>query len=616
MLKRVLLIIAIAVGSVFALTIARAADPLAYSVKIDDTDSSDLDDAIRATSLLVTLREKAPAGPFAVVARAKEDVGRLLTTLHSFGYYQANIAITIGGKSIEDPELLQTLDAVPDGQSVALQVKIDLGPVYVIRYLEVDGTNDEDSESKLGLTTDKPAVAGDILASSARLLASLQEQGYALANVDPPIAYADDKTHTIDVLVKATTGPRVAIGSIAIDGLQNVHAGVVRDTMTIKEGDAYKPSKIEEARQAVLGLGVFASVGVHAAGKLDAQGRMPLTFLVTERPMHAVAFTAAYSTDLGVSLSASWSHRNLLGNAEQLNLSAAVTGLAASATNALGYNASAQFLKPAFFARNQTLELDIAGVKQSLDAYDQTAQTAAVYVRRKFSELWSGSAGLTLEHDQVSQEGVSTTYELISLPIAVSYDSTGTHGLLDDPFRGVRGAVSLTPTMPLNHSSPFVTMQVSGSSYIDASDWFGEKPARSVIAVRALVASIVGAGQLDLPPDRRLYVGGSGTVRGYRYQSIGPLFPSGNPIGATSADSVSLEVRQRIGDDYGVAAFVDAGQASDTRLPFTGTPRVGVGLGVRYYTSIGPIRADIAMPLSRPVKGDAFEIYIGLGQSF
>jgi len=137
-----------------------------------------------------------------------------------------------------------------------------------------------------------------------------------------------------------------------------------------------------------------------------------------------------------------------------------------------------------------------------------------------------------------------------------------------------------------------------------------------VIAARALLASIFGASQFDVPPDRRLYVGGSGTVRGYKYQSIGPLFPSGNPIGATAADAASIEFRQRIGEEWGFAAFADAGQASTTRVPFNGPLFVGVGAGVRYYTSIGPIRADVAIPLSRPVGGDSFEIYVGLGQAF
>ena len=51
-------------------------------------------------------------------------------------------------------------------------------------------------------------------------------------------------------------------------------------------------------------------------------------------------------------------------------------------------------------------------------------------------------------------------------------------------------------------------------------------------------------------------------------------------------------------------------------VPFTGTPRIGAGLGVRYYTAIGPIRLDVALPVNRPTHSDAFELYIGLGQAF
>ncbi len=607
---------ALALCVALASVVAQAADPQGYSVAIDDSGNGDLDEALKSTSLLVTLRTKAPAGPFALATRAREDASRLLTVLHSFGYYEAKVTIDIGGHDLADANLLQALDAIPGGQSVVVHVKIDKGTVYRIRYLQVDGVDSEDAEARLGLITGRPAVASNILSASTRLLAALQEEGYALAKVDPPIAYADDKAHVIDVLYKATPGQRIAIGAIAIHGLKEVHEGVVRDAVTVEPGQLYQPSKIEEARQSVLSLGVFSGVGVHADEQIDASGRMPLTFDVTERPMHAVSFTAAYSTDLGASLSASWSHRNLLGNAEQLNLSAAGNGFGGSATDTLGYNITAQFLKPMFLARNQTLELDLGAVKQSLDAYDQTAASAAIYLKRRFSELWSASIGLTAERDQVSQEGVSRTYELISLPLNVSYDSTGARGLLEDPVRGVRAAFGITPSLPLTHAPIFVTLQASGSTYIDASEWFGAKPGRSIIAARALVASIQGAGQFDLPPDRRLYVGGGGTVRGYKYQSIGPLFPSGNPIGATSADSASVEFRQRIGEDFGFAAFVDAGQASATRVPFGGAPFVGAGAGVRYYTSIGPIRADIAIPLTRRPGGDSFEIYIGLGQSF
>ena len=119
---------------------------------------------------------------------------------------------------------------------------------------------------------------------------------------------------------------------------------------------------------------------------------MPLVFDVQERPFHAVTVSGNYSTDLGVSLSVTWSHRNLFGNAEQFNLTVAGTGLG-SASTGLGYNLSAQYIQPLFLENHQTVEFHLSGLKQQLQAYDQTAQTLAGFVRRKFSALWTGSAG-------------------------------------------------------------------------------------------------------------------------------------------------------------------------------------------------------------------------------
>jgi translocation and assembly module TamA len=62
--------------------------------------------------------------------------------------------------------------------------------------------------------------------------------------------------------------------------------------------------------------------------------------------------------------------------------------------------------------------------------------------------------------------------------------------------------------------------------------------------------------------------------------------------------------------------FVDAGQVSAGSAPFQGTLSVGAGLGLRYYTSIGPIRADFAIPLKRTAGSGSFALYIGLGEAF
>ncbi|HYM18159.1 MAG TPA: BamA/TamA family outer membrane protein, partial [Micropepsaceae bacterium] len=366
------------------------------------------------------------------------------------------------------------------------------------------------------------------------------------------------------------------------------------------------------SRQALLNTGVFGGISVRPADRLSPDGSIAIEFDVQERPLHAVKLEGAYSTDLGVMLSAGWSDRNLFGNAEQLNLSAAGTGLWGNATKGLGYRLAAQFVKPAFLAPTQTFQFDLIGLKQDLKAYNQTLESFGGSLSRTFSTLWKASGGLTFMHDDVSQKSVNRTYELVSVPLTLGYDSTGLTDPLLDPTHGARASLAVTPTQAFGARTLFFTiLQASASGYLDL---FGN--GRSVVAGRGLVGSALGASNFDLPPDQRLYAGGSTTVRGYRFQSIGPLFPDGDPIGGTAIDAGSLEFRQRLFESWGLAGFLDAGQDSDQGVPFTGTLHFGTGGGVRYYTTIGAIRADVAFPLNPVRQGDSFELYIGLGQAF
>jgi translocation and assembly module TamA len=185
---------------------------------------------------------------------------------------------------------------------------------------------------------------------------------------------------------------------------------------------------------------------------------------------------------------------------------------------------------------------------------------------------------------------------------------------LFEPTRGFRASGSVTPTESLGGqagSATFVIMQASGSTYFDIVG-----NGRSIVAVRGLVGAVEGASQFLIPPDQRFYAGGSATVRGYKYQWISPHFPDGIPQGGTAIDAASIEFRQRILEKFGAVAFVDAAQVNGNGSPFRGPLDVGVGVGVRYFTGFGPIRLDIAVPLNRIPRNDAFEFYIGIGEAF
>ena len=590
---------------------AWASDPQPYEVKLDSGGGGALEQTIQTISLLISLRTSAPVSSFGLIERARGDMGRIEAALNSFGYYSPHVEITIADRPATDAELPAVLDRIPQGRNTNVSITIDRGALYKIRSVSIDGALPASARGALGISPGDPAVAAEAVAAQARLLTALQEEGYAFATVETPVAYPEDKDHVVDLTFKVNAGERVNIGQLVLDGLKDVNEAFVRQALTVHSGELYQPSKIEAARQKLAALGVFSGVSVRPADK-STMGAVDLIFDFQERPKHAISLSGNFSTDLGFTGSVNWSDRNLLGNAEQLNLSGSITDVGGSATKGVGYNLNAQFIRPWFLKEDQSLEFDVAAIRQDLDAYNQTAETLGGFVRRKFSTEWSGSLGLTATYDDVLQESVRRLYQLIALPMTIAYDSTGLGNPLNDPVKGIRALVTLTPTYAFGAAQfPFVILQASGATYYKLSD-----DARSVLALRALVGSIQGAANLEVPPDQRLYLGGSGSVRGFRFQSIGPVFADGKPQGAASIDAATVEFRQRILEDWGAAAFVDAGQASAQSVPFSSELNVGAGVGVRYYTSIGAVRADVAVPLTKVPHNDSFEVYIGIGQAF
>ncbi len=641
----------------------RASDTVTYKVDRFSTGNGAMDATLRATSDLITLRTSAPVSAYGLIARARSDVDRLKTVLESYGYYDSKVTIKIDGTALADPALADHLVALPKRHDAHLQISFVLGPLYHLRKVRIDGELPPTVQSVFTLKSGDAAVADTVLAAGARLLAALQEQGYAFAKVDPPVAYEDQTQPELDVTFKVDAGPRLNIGQIHIEGLKRVHESVVRRRLLLHTGELYRASTIERARTDLLSpaLGVFAAISVKVGTAVDETGGVPITFQIRERLPHIFGVAAAYSTDLGGSGTVNWGSRDVFGNAEQFSVSASITGLGGSATNGLGYDVPVKYILPDFGHRDQSLQFAVEAVKQDLIAYDQTALKAGITLSRRLNRLWTVSGGVNAVEENINQiigavvtpdptpaEPTNTVtdidrqtynYTLVGLPLTASYDSTDLASPLDDPTHGMRNSLSVVPTHSLGHSdATFLITTIKVAAYFDLDEILSEARGRSVLALRALVGSAEGPDVYALPPDQRFYGGGSASIRGYPYQSVGPYFPitqgcpptptspcrpgavigyTTYPIGATTISAGTVEFRQRFGTNLGAAVFADGGQVGNKLTPSPTNLFVGVGTGVRYYTPIGPIRLDFGVPLKRydsdPQK---FQVYIGLGQAF
>jgi translocation and assembly module TamA len=591
---------------------SRAADPQPYAVTLAPTGNKALDQALHDSSTLISLQTVGPVGPFGLVARAQQDVSRLQAVLGSFGYYQGKVKLSIDGHATDDPALPDLLAAAPADPPLSVTVDFTTGPLFHLGKVAIQGSVPQAAQDAMKLAPGDPADAADVLAAQDRILTALRDAGYALAKSGEPVAILHTDRTELDITYPVTTGPRVDIGKIAITGLHEVNPAFAERQLTLREGEQFSPAAIETARQDLSSLGVFGSVRAIAGTQLDADGRLPITFQVSERQRHQVSATVGYSTDLGAEVSASWLDRNLFGNAEQLRLTASATS-GGSAQKQPGYSIAAQFNKPSYPTRDTSLQADLGAVDQYLQAYDRKAVTADLLINWKFAPHWTAIGGVNGEQAKITQEGMTNNYTLAGIPLTLKYDDTND---LFNPTRGIRAIAQLTPTQSLTGKpGTFVLSQITTSTYLDMSSLWNQ-PGRSVVALRGVVGKAFGVGQFGLPPDQRLYAGGSATVRGFKYQSVGPQFPDGTPEGGTALSAATIEYRQRILENYGFAAFMDAGQANANGNPFAGNYHVGVGIGARYYTSIGPIRVDFAVPVNKEPGGDSFELYIGIGQAF
>ncbi len=587
-----------------------AADPQPYTVTIEQTGEPLLDEALNDSSTLISLRETAPVSPFALIARVQQDTTRFETALRSFGYYKGEVEVKIDGRPPDDPTLLDRLERAPSQPPVPIAIRVQRGPLFHLGKIKIDGELPAEIETRLALIPGAPAVASIVLDAREQFLDSLREQGYARAAVDEPVGLLREEDNLIDLTFKVDTGPKVALGKITVRGAERVKESFVQRRLSIAPGEQFDPKRIEKSRQDLLSLGVFSSVRVRPAEELDEQGHLPIEFDLSERQRRVVSINAAFSTDIGGSLSVSWRHRNLFGAAEQLTLAGGVTQLGGNSTIGIGYNAAASLLKPDFLLREQSLQVDLAAFKQSFIAYDQQAYTAGLIINRRLSDHWKTSLGLAGEQEQIRQQGETRNYTLLSVPATLKYDDTNS---LLDPSQGTRANLSLTPLQPLAgpRNTPFILNQLFGSTYFD----FGSG-GFSILALRGLLGYAAGTSQFGLPADKRFYAGGSTTVRGYRFQSVGPRFPDGTPQGGTAVVAGSVEFRQRFLEDYGAVLFVDVGEVTPNGPPFAGEWGLGTGVGARYYTSVGPIRLDVAVPVNRGAGSGSFELYIGLGQAF
>ena len=490
----------------FVLVCVRSAGAADLSFTGIDRDS-DLYSTLRGGSLLVeqTDQDVSPS-PQELVAAAQADYARLLAVLYDQGYFGPVVKIALDGV-----EASAIPPVSPPRQVQRAVIDIDTGPKFTFAATRISpvapGTELPDGYA-VGETA-RLSVLKDAVSAG---INGWRNQGHAKAKLASQDLTARHTDRTISANLQLSPGPKLRFGALTVKGNRDVRTARIIEIAGLPEGKTYDPNELRLAQQRLRRAGAFSAVALLEADRIGPDDTLPITAQITESKPRRFGFGGELSSLEGVTLNTFWLHRNLLGGAERLRIGAEIKGIGEAGIER-------------FANENRTYTLGL-GLRR--------AETRDAFGTNKFT--------------------------LFTMPLSAEFDyRDNTLDAKDGYF--LKAAV--TPFVALSGADNGVR------SYVDARAYRTFGTARPVtLAFRGQLGSVYGPDLNVAPADYLFYSGGSGTVRGQPYQTLGVDLGGGNVVGGRSFAGLSAEARISIKDTLGIVGFADA-DTSDQKNSLT-----------------------------------------------
>ena len=503
------------------------------------------------------------AGRVALMRRARKEIREILATE---GYFSP---------AIERQDL--------DGER--LRVVVTPGRRTTISALDLRFTGDVtgvdgDRPARLaslqaawGLPIGQPFRQADWDAAKQRLLDALATREYAAASISDSRAVIDPETASAQLEVEVDSGPVYRFGALQINGLSDYDAGLIERYRPPEVGEPYSQERLLRFQTALQNTSYFASVVVDIDRSTATPEAVPVRVDVIEAKPRRIGFGAGISSNTGYRVETSYRDAHFLGQPWNL-----VSGVRVEQRRQLGY--ADVFLPPSVAGY-----LDSVGVLAEHTNISglQTQRQSIGVVRTIPRGSMENRLALNYQHEILTPEG-----SLRSSRSALTANWSWTYRAVDNILDPRHGQV--------------VNFQLGGASRAFLSDrnfvrlygryqHFFPMAERDVLILRAEGGMTIAASRDGVPQDFLFRTGGAQTVRGYAYQSLGVTDGSAT-VGGRYLAVTSAEYVHWYGGNWGIAAFVDAGNANDQRELFK--MNFGYGFGPRWRSPAGPIAVDLA----------------------
>jgi len=483
------------------------------------------------------------------------------------------------------------------GEGWQVEYQIDPGVPVLVTRLEVVWTGPGRDDPQLSATLTRfPLVSGDVFEHARyekgkkALMDAALAQGYLDVTLLQHQVRVDPALHSAEITLILATGPRYRFGEVRLQ--QDVlDEDLLRRYIPFTRGIPYTAAYLQELQEALTDSDYFANITLRPRLDEAQDQEVPVDVLLEPRLRRRYALGLGYGTDTGARGNASLEERFINREGHRLRTDFRVSQVRDSL--------SAEYLIP--LAQPRTDHLAFTAAYLDDRSGDTASRSLLLGVNRikKFPDGWIRTLYLDELIESYHAGILSNTPRLLYPGMTWLY-STDTKD--PRPHRGFRVSLDLKSSpSPLVSSTRFIQTSLQTKGILAVGE--GGR-----LLGRIDLGGTWVKGFSSLPPSLRFFAGGDNSVRGYGYRELGPQDSSGQVVGGRHLAVASIEYEQQVRTNWSVAAFYDLGNAFDS---FNTTIRVGVGMGVRWQSPVGPVRVDLGFAMNEP--GTPWRIHFNFG---
>lgn len=435
-----------------------------------------------------------------------------------------------------------------------------------------------------------PFRQADWDSAKAGTLAPLLSGNYLAARVVASEARIDPATHSAVLSVTLDSGPAFFFGQPEIVGAQRYPASIARNLNPARPGQPVNQQDVLDYQTALESSGYYSQALVRVDAEPAQAAAATIRVEVTERPEKLLSLGAGFSTDTGARVQAEWLSRDIADRGLRLKLDGKIETRSQSTSGELAW------------PRNGKGYVHSLGLQLKREDIEGQETRSSLLAAKRVRARGQIETTLSLQYQTEAQQvGV---LDVRNQALTANY--AWTQRAVNRAFYPRQGYVSSMQVggaaEALLSDTSFLRLHGRHSHYVRVGR--GDR-----LVLRAEAGAVLADTREGIPTDFLFRAGGDNSVRGYAYQSLGRTL-NGDVASVRYLVTGSMEYNHFFNRDWGLALFVDAGDAADTLDGLS--PVFGYGLGARYRSPVGPVNLDLAYGEAT----EKFRLHFSLGVSF